>query len=87
MMMSCERLALPSTAPNEIKTAAAQKSETSKLLFIKQKFQLDILRIFIKCDVTNKRLMIYLYILVVSKYLLCYYLRFLIFKFTFIDRN
>jgi hypothetical protein len=32
MMMSCERLALPNTAPNEMRTAAAQKSDTNKLL-------------------------------------------------------
>lgn len=31
MSINWERLALPRTAPNEIKTAAAQKSETNKL--------------------------------------------------------
>ena len=30
---SCDKLALPITAPNEINTAAAQKSATNKLKF------------------------------------------------------
>ncbi len=31
MIISCEILALPITAPNEMSTAAAQKSATNKL--------------------------------------------------------